>query len=239
MSRSRRGNEAERRSNTVHHTDSPQKTAAPFETTGDCRLRLGVVILGAGASKRMGQPKLLLPWGTTTVLGQQLNQWRQLGAQQIAVVHAIDDEQLLHELNRLKAPNRIPNPSPELGMFSSIQLASAWPHWQPELTHWAIVLGDQPHLKSETLQTLLQFASEHPEKSCQPRQDGHGRHPVLLPRESFRSLHHSPHPNLKQHLKASANQITQCSINDPGLALDIDYPAEYKLALQIAGLTPL
>ena len=41
---------------------------------------LGVVILGAGASSRMGRPKLLLPWRDTTVIGQIIRQWRELGA---------------------------------------------------------------------------------------------------------------------------------------------------------------
>ncbi len=47
---------------------------------------LGVVILGAGASSRMGRPKLLLPWGATTIVGHLLEQWQTLGAAQIAVV---------------------------------------------------------------------------------------------------------------------------------------------------------
>ena len=40
---------------------------------------LGVVILGAGASARMGEPKLLLPWRGTTVIGHLISQWRELG----------------------------------------------------------------------------------------------------------------------------------------------------------------
>ena len=46
----------------------------------------GVVILGAGASTRMGRPKLLLPWGDTSIIGHLLGQWRGLGARPIAVV---------------------------------------------------------------------------------------------------------------------------------------------------------
>ena len=38
------------------------------------------MILGAGASSRMGQPKLLLPWGATSVLGHQISTWQVLGA---------------------------------------------------------------------------------------------------------------------------------------------------------------
>ena len=132
------------------------------------KLELGVVLLAAGASTRMGRPKMLLPWGDTSVLGHLVTQWRDLGAGQIAVVCAAADQALLTELERLNFPpdQRIANPTPELGMFSSIQCAARWPHWKPALTHWAIVLGDQPHLRCETLHALLDFAAAHSEKIC-------------------------------------------------------------------------
>ena len=93
---------------------------------------LGVVILGAGASSRMGRPKLLLPWRDTTVIGAILRQWRELGAAQIAVVHRPDDAALAAELDRLDFPahDRIENPQPERGMFSSIVCAANWPGWR-------------------------------------------------------------------------------------------------------------
>ena len=43
--------------------------------------RFGVVILAAGASSRMGKPKLVLPWGKTSVLGHLIEQWKQAGGQ--------------------------------------------------------------------------------------------------------------------------------------------------------------
>src|SRR5689334_5757311 len=84
---------------------------------------LAVVILAAGRSSRMGQPKLLLPWGNTTILGHLVGQWTFLGAKQIAVVCRLDDAAMNAELNRLNFPerSRIVNPDPERGMFSSIQ----------------------------------------------------------------------------------------------------------------------
>src|SRR5271169_6647644 len=89
---------------------------------------LGVVILGAGASSRMGRPKLLLPWKDTTIVGHLIRQWRGLGARQIAVVHRPGDAPLAAELDRLDFPakDRIVNPQPERGMFSSIVCAAEW-----------------------------------------------------------------------------------------------------------------
>src|ERR1035441_7009851 len=75
---------------------------------------VAAVILGAGRFARMGQPKLLLPWGGTTVLGHLIEQWRALGAKQIAVVRAPSDLAVRTELDRLGLPdaNRICNPAP-------------------------------------------------------------------------------------------------------------------------------
>src|SRR5438094_8718530 len=119
------------------------------------QLAYGVVILAAGASSRMGKPKLVLPWGKTSVLGHLIEQWQQAGGQ-IAVVHAAGDQAMDAELDRLDFPvaDRIVNPQPERGMFSSIQCASAWGGWNSALTHWIIVLGDQPHLRPESLREL-------------------------------------------------------------------------------------
>src|SRR5258706_9753083 len=92
---------------------------------------IGVIILAAGRSRRMGRPKLLLPWGSTTVLGHLLRQWEQLGVREIGVVCAADAPGLHDELNWPGFPptNLIVNPDPDRGMFSSIQCAAAWPAW--------------------------------------------------------------------------------------------------------------
>jgi molybdenum cofactor cytidylyltransferase len=202
------------------------------------RFSLGVVILAAGRSSRMGRPKLLLPWRGTSVLGHLIRQWRALGAKQIAVVCAPDNRAMRLELDRLGFPadNRIVNPVPLRGMFSSIQCAAKWPGWQAGLRHWAIVLGDQPHLEPHTLRRLLSFSSAHPASVCQPARRGHGRHPVLLPRGVFRRVATTTAATLKEFLTASPQRVAFCEVDDPGLDLDIDRPEDYQNALRSAGL---
>jgi molybdenum cofactor cytidylyltransferase len=192
----------------------------------------GIVLLAAGASSRMGQPKLLLPWGETSVLGHLLQTWTVLGARQIAAVIAVTNTALGTELNRLQFPdgNRISNPQPERGMFSSIQCAARWRGWRDELTHFVIVLGDQPHLRRDTLQSVLDFAAHHPADVVQPSHHGRGRHPVILPRPIFTTLATSPHENLKSFLQDREMGTTRVELSDPGLDLDIDSPADYEKA---------
>lgn len=194
---------------------------------------LGTVVLAAGKSSRMGQPKLLLPWHETSILGHLLHQWRKLGAKQVAMVCSADDTAIQKELDRLEVPKnlRIYNPTPEHGMFSSVQEAALWKGWEPNLTHWAIVLGDQPHLRFDTLQAILSFSAANPQKVCQPRKDGHRRHPVVLPKNSFERLNISTAAHLKDFLESC--EIAFCEMTDPGLDLDIDFPEDYRKAQRL------
>lgn len=190
----------------------------------------GVVILGAGASARMGRPKLLLPWRGTTVIGRLISQWRELNAAQIAIVLRPGDVALAAELDRLNVPtqDRIENSRPERGMFSSIICSANWAGWREEISHWAIVLGDQPHLQTETLQALLECSTREPEAVCQPALGGHAGHPVILPWNAFTALKNPPAETLKDFLKLMAFRSVQYPVTDGGLLLDLDTPEDYK-----------
>lgn len=191
---------------------------------------LGVVILAAGASVRMGKPKLLLPWRNSKVVGHLISQWRELGATQTAVVLRPNDAALTAELDRLEfsKTERIENPQPERGMFSSIVCAANWDGWRKEISSWAIVLGDQPHLRMETLRHLLEFSGQNHIAICQPVFDGCTGHPVILPRTVFGELKNSGAATLKDFLKLATAPCVQCPVTDAGLSLDMDTPADYK-----------
>jgi len=192
---------------------------------------LGAVILAAGGSSRMGRPKMLMPWEGTTVLGHLIARWTDL-AGQVAVVRAAMDAGMEEELNRLKfsTKNRITNCDTSRGMFSSIRCAAEWGGWKRGLTHWAIALGDQPHLRPATLKAVIDFAKRHPDKICQPSREGRARHPVLLPRAVFKELRGSNHKTLKEFLQVFADDVRLIELDDAGLEVDIDRPADYEQA---------
>ena len=192
--------------------------------------KLGVVILGAGASLRMGRPKLLLPWRGSTVIGQIISQWQELGAGQIAVVMRENDLALASELGRLDFPkvDHLINPKPERGMFSSIVCAAKWGGWKKEISSFAIVLGDQPHLKTETLRAVLELSAQNPDAICQPALGGREQHPVILPPQVFVGLRSATAESLKEFMKLADCPRVQVPVADAGLALDLDTPDDYK-----------
>jgi CTP:molybdopterin cytidylyltransferase MocA len=136
---------------------------------------------------------------------------------------------LANELDRLNFPpgNRVVNLTAESGMFSSVVCAANWNGWEPAISAWTIVLGDQPHLQNKTLQTLLAFHQAHPNSICQPSYGGHGRHPVLLPRGAWTELAWSKAHTLKDFLRETSTPLLECPIDDPHLELDLDTPEDY------------
>lgn len=175
----------------------------------------------------MGRPKLLLPWGGKTILEHLLDEWVALGATQIAVI--VESKSALQP--HLGRVDKIINPTPEQGMFGSVQCAARWDGWKRGLTHFLITLGDQPHVKSETLQRVIHFAAENPEYICQPARKGRGRHPVVLPRTDFFELATSEEATLKEFLAARQRKMFES--DDAGLDLDLDTPEDYERARKL------
>lgn len=196
---------------------------------------LGVVLLAAGRSSRMGRPKLVLPWGGTSVLGHLIGVWWQVPATQIGVVCAAGDAAIEAELERLGFPaaNRMVNTDTARGMFSSIQCAAHWAGWDASLTHWALALGDQPHLRLTTLRAVVDLAKANPGKICQPASGGRARHPVVLPGREFRALAGTQCRTLKEFLEEKCTERMNVEVDDPGLELDIDSPEDYEAALKL------
>lgn len=186
----------------------------------------------------MGQPKLLLQWGPQSILAHLLEQWKSLGTVQRTVVIEAGQSPLLAELSRLgvREADRILNPDPAQGMFSSIQCAARWTGWAAGLTHWVLSLGDQPHVQMETLHHLLDVGALYPDKICQPARRDRPKHPILFPKSEFLALASATEPDLKSHLAARQDRRQCFDCEDAGLDFDIDQPEDYLRALAWGGL---
>lgn len=182
----------------------------------------------------MGCPKLLLPWGQTTLIGHLIQQWRSLRPLSLKAVLAQGDDSLARELDRLGVPpeDRIVNRDPANGMFSSIQCAARDASRGGGETHFAVVLGDQPQLRLSTLRKLVEFVSASKAEVCQPSYLGRPKHPVVFSRISFEVLASSPLHTLREVL-ASAS-VSFCESDDPGLELDVDTPGDYERVRRLA-----
>jgi molybdenum cofactor cytidylyltransferase len=148
------------------------------------------VIPAAGRSQRMGQPKLMLPWGASTVIEQVLAAWRASSVDHVLmVVHPADGE--LAELGRRCGALVVQPAVPPPQMKASIRagLAEIERRFKPVAADaWLLAPADMPML-SQTIITRLIEAHRAPassEREPQPTiwaaaASGRRGHPVLFP----------------------------------------------------------
>jgi molybdenum cofactor cytidylyltransferase len=114
-----------------------------------------ILLLAAGASRRMGQPKALLPWGKIPLIQFQIEKFSALGLPLIVVLgaHQAAVEKTLRDQSVRKAIN----PRWVLGMGSSIALGIKYiNHHMPQTKHVVICSVDQPLVTASYVQQLLE-----------------------------------------------------------------------------------
>ena len=195
-----------------------------------------IAILAAGESRRMGSPKLCLPWKGTTVLGHLLTQWSEAGAEKFLVIHPPDEQApVVRELDRLNIPpeQRTPTIAFERGMMGSVVTAAGRAAQDPSLIHLIIALGDQPHLRQETLKAFLQTCANSPGKIVRMVHNGRPGHPLAIPSTLFIDLSITSSATLRDFLGLQKTPLIDLTTTDTGILLDMDTPDDYAQASRL------
>lgn len=194
------------------------------------RLRVAAVILAAGQSKRMGQPKMLLPWGKTSVLGQVVASFAGCGAQEIIIVSGGARPAVEAEVLRLadRFPVRcVYNPLHESGeMLSSVQCGLSATSAQVEAA--LIGLGDQPQISPDAIRKVISAFAASRSPLIVPSHNLRRGHPWLVQRALWEQiLALQPPQTLRDFINALAAQILYVE-SDATVLKDLDTPEQYQ-----------
>ncbi len=188
---------------------------------------ISAVVLAAGASRRMGQPKMLLPWGNTVVIQKVVSTVLDGGVSLPVIVTGRSAEELKRAI-RSQPVIWVHNPDYETTeMLQSLQMGL---RSLPEgATAFLIVLGDQPQIETGVIrQITAEFETHHPAIIIPSYQFRRG-HPWLVSRDLLPELLEMPEgATLRQFLNAHSGTITYLNVENPAVLMDLDTPADYE-----------
>ena len=190
------------------------------------------IVPAAGASRRMGRPKLLLPYGQSTIVGALAAALRAGGASPVVIVAAHGDTELQDQARAFGALVAV-NPDPERGMLSSIREGLAALGGTGRLAQRGEVMlvapADLPALRPGTVAELLWRRAAAGAPLAVPTWRGQRGHPLAIAPDLLPEIDTlDPAIGLKQLLEHHAAAVLEVPVDDPGAVRDVDTPEDYQ-----------
>jgi molybdenum cofactor cytidylyltransferase len=184
------------------------------------------IILAAGESKRMGQPKMLLPWGDDTVLSHVISVFRKSGVEEILVVTGGARDEVERLVSKLGVRTVHNSDFGSGEMLSSIQCGLRALTRQ---TRGALIgLGDQPQVREESMRRVCEAFLETKSSLVVPSFRMRRGHPWLVARPLWEELLTIQSPQSpRDFLNAHAAEIQYVNVDDPNILADLDTPEDY------------
>ncbi len=193
-------------------------------------LHFGAVLLAAGASTRMGEPKQLLRLDGRTLLRRTVDTVLASPAWPVVIVLGARAEAIRPEVARL--PVLVAdNPDWAEGLASSIRAGiRVLDSFSLSLEAAVLVLVDQPGLSTGSVTRLADEHHRTGKTIVAARYDNHPGPPALFARRHFHELLElhgagGARPLFARHADALA------TLDFPELAADLDTPADYQAYL--------
>lgn len=188
---------------------------------------IAALVLAAGRSLRMGRPKMLLPWGQTTVIGKVISTLLEANMNDICVVSGGNRNEVEAALSSFKV-EYVYNPDYENGeMLSSVQAGLL--HLAEKVQAAMIVLGDQPQVEVEVIRAILESYLATHSKIIVPSFQMHRGHPWLIDMELWGEINDlKPPQTLRDYLIQKSEVITYVNVDTSSILQDLDTPVDYQ-----------
>ena len=193
------------------------------------------VILAAGASLRMGQPKSVLPLGSTgeTVISRGVRTLLDAGLPAVTVVAGPHIDAIRSALPSGDRRIRIiEHPGWAQGQLSSL-IAGLDAVDDPQLEALLVTLVDVPLVQAASVRAVLGAWRSTRAPIVRPADGARHGHPVIFDRSVFADLRAAdPRVGAKAVFAAHRTEVLDVPVKDEGAFLDLDTPEDYERALR-------
>lgn len=188
------------------------------------------MILAAGESKRMGKPKLLLPYGEKTIIETIVETVVSSNVENTLIILGSDREKIEEKIKN--SPVKIVyNRDFRSGMLSSVQCGfKAVPE---ETRAVLVVLGDQPKISADVIDKLIDAYKSTGKGIVLPVYKKERGHPVLIDVKYGEEVENlSPEVGLRGTVYNHPEDILEVDMETPSIFQDIDDESDYKRELE-------
>lgn len=203
-------------------------------------MSVAAVVLAAGESRRMGRAKLLLPWGSGTVLGSVVASLLDAGAEPVVVVLGAGADAVQAALRPWVGDGRVQsvrNANFAQGMLSSVQTGLA--AVPAACTALLLMLGDHPAVPAAVSSALLAAHAAQPDAIVVPVHGGRRGHPVLFPASLWPEIAAlGQGDDLRSIQRRHPQRLVHLAVDTPAILIDLDTPDDYARHLPLDPTAP-
>jgi len=189
---------------------------------------ISAILLAAGESMRMGQPKQMLEWRGKSLLRHALDHLVQSDVDDIVLVLGHKAEEIRKSLTEYQIKMVI-NPDYRVGMSSSLRCGLG--SIDPRSEAFLVLLADQPEIGPEMINRLIHvFRDADPKPGIvRPVYRGVRGHPVLIGIQYLgEALQLKGDEGARGILKSHPGNILEIEVDQDVILKDIDTPEDYR-----------
>jgi molybdenum cofactor cytidylyltransferase len=190
------------------------------------------LIPAAGKSTRMGRPKLALPLGGTTVLGQVIAALRRADIEHILVIIGPHVPELV-DIARAENADYLLLAEETSDMRTTVEAGLR--HMEAQYSPGPgdallLVPGDHPTLQAGVVQLLLEARAGNPDKSIFiPTHQGKRGHPTVIDWKHVEGMRELPGgQGLNTYLRGQSAETLEVPVASAEVLFDLDTPGDWQ-----------
>jgi molybdenum cofactor cytidylyltransferase len=186
---------------------------------------ISAILLAAGESNRMGQPKQLMSCGQSTIVEKAIDNLLDSAVSETIVVLGYRDEEVRTTIAG-KPVKIATNPNYRQGMSASI--IAGLRQIDRRARAILIALGDQPFVDSQTISSLVQAFMANNKGIIVPVYQGRRGHPVIFAiKYKDELLNLEGDVGGREIINRHPDDVLEVAVNCEGVLLDIDTIENY------------
>jgi len=187
---------------------------------------ISAILLAAGESKRMGEPKQLLPFGRSTVVEQAVDSLLASAVDEVIVVVGYKAEEVIKTIGA-RPVRLVTNPDYRQGMSTSIIAGLKLVDSRAQAV--VLAFGDQPLVTSQTINKLIDEFCSHDKGIAIPTYRGRRGHPTIFAiKYKEKLLAVKGDIGGRQIVNGHPDDILEVAVDSEGIIIDIDTKGDYQ-----------